>query len=153
VNDLIKILLVAMLPISEIRGGLPLALYLGFDPVEAYIIALIGNIAPIPVLLVLLDFLISLATKVDFVKKVYGKILERVEKKKGIVERYGYLGLMLFVSVPLPITGAWTGVLIASLLQLDRIKSFLSIAAGVCIAGVIVLLASLGVISIAFFIK
>jgi uncharacterized membrane protein len=153
VNDLIKVLLVAMLPISEIRGGLPLALYLGFDPVEAYIIALIGNIMPIPVLLVLLDFLISLATKVGFVKRVYGKILERVERKKGIVERYGYLGLMLFVSVPLPITGAWTGVLIASLLQLDRIKSFFSITVGVCIAGVIVLLASLGIISIAGFIK
>ncbi|WP_290597729.1 MULTISPECIES: COG2426 family protein [unclassified Archaeoglobus] len=152
-NDLIKVLLVAMLPISEIRGGLPLALYLGFDPVEAYIIALIGNIMPIPVLLVLLDFLISLATKVGFVKRVYGKILERVERKKGIVERYGYLGLMLFVSVPLPITGAWTGVLIASLLQLDRIKSFFSITVGVCIAGVIVLLASLGIISIAGFIK
>lgn len=152
-NDLIKVLLVAMLPISEIRGGLPLALYLGFDPVEAYMIALIGNIMPIPVLLVLLDFLISLATKIGFVKRVYGKILERVEKKKGIVERYGYLGLMLFVSVPLPITGAWTGVLIASLLQLDRMKSFFSITVGVCIAGVIVLLASLGVISIAGFIK
>jgi len=153
VDHLIKVLVVSSLPISEIRGGLPLALYYGFEPAEAYLIAFIGNILPIPFLLLLLDYLISFATRIGFVNRVYGRILERVERRKSIVEKYGYIGLTLFVSVPLPVTGAWTGVLIAFLLQLNRIKAFISIAAGVCIAGIIVLLASLGVISIAGFIK
>ncbi len=140
---------VSALPFTEIRGGLPLALYYGLSPVEAYIIAVLGNILPIPALLLLLDFFVGIATRVSVLDRVYSKIIERVERKKAVVEKYGYLGLTLFVSIPLPVTGAWTGVLIAFLLRMDKVKSFLAIFAGVCIAGIIVLLFSLGVISIA----
>ncbi len=145
----LSVLFVSALPFAEIRGGLPLALYYGFSPVEAYIIAVIGNILPVLPLLLLLDFLVGIATRVSVIDRIYSKIVERVERKKAIVEKYGYLGLALFVSIPLPVTGAWTGVLISFLLRMDKLKSFLAIFAGVCIAGIIVLLISLGVISIA----
>ncbi len=148
-NCWLSVLLVSALPFAEIRGGLPLALYYGLNPLEAYTIAVLGNILPVPLLLLLLDFLVGIATRVNVVDRMYSKIIERVERKKTVVEKYGYLGLTLFVSVPLPVTGAWTGVLIAFLLRMNKVKSFLAIFAGVCIAGIIVLLVSLGVISIA----
>nr|WP_202318917.1 small multi-drug export protein [Archaeoglobus neptunius] len=153
VNSVLNVLLVSALPISEIRGGLPLALYYGFDPFEAYLLALAGNFLPIPFLLMFLDYMIRVATRIGFLDAFYRKIVERVERKKAIVEKYGYIGLVMFVAMPLPVTGAWTGVLMAFLLRLNRVRALVSIFAGICIAGLIVLLASLGVISIGSFIK
>ncbi|WP_330999831.1 COG2426 family protein [Archaeoglobus neptunius] len=152
-NSVLNVLLVSALPISEIRGGLPLALYYGFDPFEAYLLALAGNFLPIPFLLMFLDYMIRVATRIGFLDAFYRKIVERVERKKAIVEKYGYIGLVMFVAMPLPVTGAWTGVLMAFLLRLNRVRALVSIFAGICIAGLIVLLASLGVISIGSFIK
>ena len=93
----LSVLFVSALPFAEIRGGLPLALYYGFSPVEAYIIAVIGNILPVLPLLLLLDFLVGIATRVSVIDRIYSKIVERVERKKAIVEKYGYLGLALLL--------------------------------------------------------
>ena len=146
--EVIKILIVSAMPVSELRGGIPLALYLGFTPIESYIVAFIGNILPVPFLLVFLDKLVSIACKIDVVARFYTKIVSRVEKRKKIIEKYGYFGLTLFVAIPLPITGAWTAVLLAFLLRMNKIKSTMYISLGIAIAGVIVILASLGVIKI-----
>lgn len=144
--NVLSVLIISAMPFSELRGAIPLALYLGFTPAESYIISVIGNILPVPFLLLFLEYLVRIATRIDFIARIYGKIVDRVEKRKKIVENYGYFGLTLFVAIPLPVTGAWTGTLLAFLLQLNRLKAFLFISAGVCVAGFVVLMASLGII-------
>lgn len=146
--NLVTILIISALPFSELRGGIPLALLYGFSPIQAYLISVLGNILPVPFLLLLLEYLVGIVTRVEGLNKIYRKVVERVEKRKSIVERYGYLGLTFFVAIPLPVTGAWTGVLLAFLLQLNRLKALFFISAGICVAGIIVLLTSLGVIKI-----
>jgi uncharacterized membrane protein len=145
---ILEVLLVSAMPISEIRGGLPLALYYGFDPVEAYILSLIGNILPVPFLILFLEELVKITTRFRPIDRFYRLIVRRVEKRREFVEKYGYIGLTFFVAIPLPVTGAWTGSLIAFLLGLDKKKSVIFISMGVSIAGVIVLLTSLGVINL-----
>ena len=140
----IDVLFVSALPFSELRGGIPLALYLGFDPISAYILSVVGNFLPIPFLLLFLDVIDRLIMRTPL-SNIYAKIIERTEKKKKIVEKYGYLGLIAFVAVPLPFTGAWTGSLLAFLLRLNRAKSILCILLGIMTAGVVVLAASLGI--------
>ncbi len=145
--DWLKVLIVSALPISEVRGGIPLAIYLGFDPLKAYLISVVGNILPIPLLLTFLEFLERIVLRTQL-SKLYGRIVDRVERKKCLVERYGYLGLTIFVAIPLPVTGAWTGGLLSFLLRLDKLKSFAFISLGVTIAGVIVLISSLGALEV-----
>ena len=146
--DWLKILIVSAMPFSELRGGIPLGLYLGYSPIETYVIAVLGNILPVPFLLIFLDKIGSLAERWSLTAKVYLKVVNRVEKKKEIIEKYGYLGLTLFVAVPLPVTGAWTGTLLAFLLRLNKLKSLAFISLGVSIAGIAVTLASLGFVGL-----
>jgi len=142
----IEVLVVSAMPLSELRGGIPLALYLGFSPLESYILGVVGNLIPIPFILLLLDKIKNI--KIKFISKVYTAITTRIEKRRNLIEKYGYVGLMLFVAVPLPITGAWTGTLLAFLLGLNKFKSFLAISLGVSLAGIIVTLTSLGVLHV-----
>jgi len=142
----IEVLVVSAMPLSELRGGIPLALYLGFSPLESYILGVVGNLIPVPFILLLLDKIKNI--KIKFISKAYLEITKRVEKKRDLIERYGYVGLTLFVAVPLPVTGAWTGSLLAFLLGLNKLKSFLAISVGVSIAGIIVTLTSLGVLQV-----
>ena len=134
------------MPLSELRGGIPLALYLGFSPLESYILGVVGNLIPVPFILLLLDKIKNI--KIKFISKAYLEITKRVEKRRNLIERYGYVGLTLFVAVPLPVTGAWTGSLLAFLLGLNKFKSFLAISVGVSLAGIIVTLTSLGVLQV-----
>lgn len=142
------VLFVSALPISELRGGIPLALALGLTPAKAFIISIIGNVLPVPFLLLFLEKLKNLFLRVEVVERYYKKIEARVLKKKRIVEKYGYIGLALFVAIPFPATGAWTGSLLATLLDLEFKKSLIFISLGVIMAGCIVLSASLGLLTI-----
>ena len=125
----ILVFIISLLPILELRGGLLAAALIGLDPVPSYIISIIGNILPVPFILLLIN-----------------KILEKVEKHKGQIEKYGYLGIVLFVGIPLPGTGAWSGSLIASVLEMDKKKTFFAVLAGVFIASIIMMVISFGVI-------
>jgi len=136
------------MPFSELRGGIPLGIYLGLPPAEAFLLAVLGNLLPIPFLLLFLDRIEKIALSWKPLARFYVKAVERVEKRKDIIERYGYLGLLMFVAIPLPMTGAWSGTLLAFLLRLNKTKSLIFIAMGVLLAGVIVLSASLGVLRI-----
>lgn len=133
------VIAVSAAPIFELRAGIPLAIYLGFNPVEAYLISVIGNFLPVPFLLIALEKLIKIASRFETIWELYEKIELRVRRKKDLVERYGYIGLVLFVAVPLPVTGAWTACLLAFLLNLNKLKSTMSIFVGICIAGIIVI--------------
>lgn len=141
------VLAVSATPISELRGGIPLAIYLGFSPLEAYLLSVVGNFLPVPFILIALDRLLKILSRFSSIWNLYKKIELRVERKKDLINRYGYLGLTLFVAVPLPVTGAWTACLLAFLLNLDRLKSSLAIMTGICIAGVIVLSPIIGLIN------
>lgn len=145
---LIAVLIISALPLSESTGGIPLALFYGFSPLEAYLISVLGNILPVPILFLLLEYLVGIATKIKSLNKIYRAVVERVEKKKDVVERYGYPGLVFFVALPWPTTGAWTATLLAFLLQLNRLKAVVSISIGICFGGIIILLISLGIIRI-----
>ena len=145
-------LLLTVLPIFELRGGLPVVMeYVvrnGLSIWPYFILVLVLNILVILLIFMFFDFLHELLMKLEFYRKVVGRILERVQGKVDKVQermnRWGYLALMFFVAIPLPGTGAWTGTLIAWVLGLDRWKSFVAIATGVIIAGFLILLLSLG---------
>ena len=134
------------MPILELRGGLLAAALIGLDPVPSYIISIIGNILPVPFILLLINKILDWMRKSKKFKKVAKWLDEKVEKHKGQIEKYGYLGIVLFVGIPLPGTGAWTGSLIASVLEMDKKKTFFAVLAGVFIASVIMMVISFGVI-------
>ncbi|MGB7054290.1 MAG: small multi-drug export protein [bacterium] len=136
----LTVFLTSMLPIIELRGALPLAINVfNINWPKAFLIAYIGNIIPAPIILWLLGPVVRLLSKLRIFDKFFTWLFERTRKKGSkMIEKYEEIGLMAFVAIPLPGTGAWTGALIAFLFGLDFKKSLLIIAIGVLIAGVIV---------------
>ena len=147
-RELIAFLL-SMAPILELRGGILAARALGLNPVVSFIICYIGNILPVPFILWLIKSIIDKmrTSNVGRFKKFVLWLDKKVEKRKGQIEKFGYLGLVLFVGIPLPGTGAWTGSLIASVLEMDKKKSFLAILVGVIMASIIMMIISFGLVS------
>lgn len=143
--------LLTMLPIFELRGGLPLIVEYtvknGISVWPYFLIVLILNILTILIVFLFLDFFHEILLNLKSYKKFFEKVLGRIQRKIHKVQETKYLALMLLVAVPLPGTGAWTGTLIAWLLKLNRLKSFIAISVGVIIAGILVLSASLGFFS------
>uniref|UniRef100_A0A7J3LZ95 Ligand-binding protein SH3 n=1 Tax=Archaeoglobus fulgidus TaxID=2234 RepID=A0A7J3LZ95_ARCFL len=139
------VILISALPIFELRAGIPVAIYYGFKPWEAYTLAIFGNFLPVPFLLLLLNKLLEIAKRFRTLWAIYEFIHLRVEKRREIVEKYGYLGLTLFVAIPLPVTGAWTASLLAFLLGLNNLKASIAILLGILIAGIIVLIPTVGI--------
>jgi uncharacterized membrane protein len=129
-----------MLPIIELRGALPLAINVfNISWPKAFLIAYIGNMIPAPIILWLLGPIVKLLSRIHLFKKFFDWLFERTRKRSNkMIEKYEEIGLMAFVAIPLPGTGAWTGALIAFLFGLDFKKSLLIIAIGVFIAGIIV---------------
>ena len=144
----ILVFIISVLPILELRGGLLAASLLEVDPLVAYIISIIGNILPVPFILFFIKRIIDWLrkSKVNFFKKIAKFLDEKVEKNKEKIEKYGYLGLILFVGVPLPGTGAWTGCLLAAVLNMDRKKSFACVVCGVLMASIIMMVLSYGIV-------
>ena len=140
------VFIISLMPILELRGGLIAASILKLDPWQSYIISIIGNILPIPFILWFIKKIINwMRTKKCFAK-LTNWLDKKVEKNKTSIEKYGFWGLVLFVGIPLPGTGAWTGSLIASLLDMDKKKSFPAILLGVFMASIIMMLVSFGII-------
>lgn len=138
--------IVSLLPILELRGGLIAANLLGVKLIPAFIICFIGNMLPIPFILLFIEKIFDWLRD----KKGLGAVVRYCEKKadknKDKIEKYGLWGLLILVAIPLPGTGAWTGALVAALMRLDIKKSLPVIAAGVIIAGVIVSLIMYGAV-------
>lgn len=146
-------LLLTILPIFELRGGLPVIVEYtvrnGLSVWPYFLLVLILNVFVIFLIFMFFDFLHELFMRIGIYRRVIGKILRRVQKHVDKIEKrmdnWGYLALMSFVAIPLPGTGAWAGTLVAWVLGLERLKSFIAIAIGIVIAGFLVLLASLGI--------
>lgn len=140
----LQILILSMLPIWELRGTIPLGIYFyKFNPVYVYLLAVVGNIIPVIPLFFILRYFEKLILKTPILGKIYNLWLIRAKKKENFIKRYGTWGLTLFVAIPLPVTGAWTGTLLAKILQLNWFESFFYIALGVIVAGGIVSIFSL----------
>ena len=146
INKNILIFIVSLLPIIELRGGLIAASILGVDFLKAFVICFLGNIIPVPFILLLIEKIFDLMKKWNLTKKIVTKLEEKTLSKSKQINKYGYLGLLLFVGIPLPGTGAWTGTLLAVLLKLDKKKSFIFISLGVLLAGIIMSILSYGIL-------
>lgn len=145
----ILVFIISLMPILELRGGLLAAALLGLDPIPSYIISIIGNVLPVPFILLLINKVLNWMrnSKIEFFKKIANWLDEKVEKHKGQIEKFGYLGVILFVGIPLPGTGAWTGSLIASVLEMDKKKTFLSVLVGLVMASIIMMILSFGIVA------
>lgn len=140
------VFIISMLPLLELRGGLIAAALLNLDFISGYAISVIGNVIPIPLVLLFLDKIFDLLKKWNFTKNIVVKIEKKILSKKEQIDKYGYLGLLLFVGIPLPGTGAWTGSGLAVLLHLDKKKSFVYIMLGVILASIIMSIISYGIL-------
>jgi uncharacterized membrane protein len=130
---------VAALPIAELRGSLPIAINQFHLPwYEAFFLSVIGNLLPVPILLLFLNPVTKVISRVEIGRRIVCWVFEHARRQGKTVEKYERLGLTLFVAIPLPITGAWTGSIAAFLLGMKFRPAFLSILAGIIIAGAIV---------------
>jgi len=151
-NEVIT-MLIAMIPIAELRGAIPWALAAppyggGLSWPWAYFYAVIGNFIPIIPILLFIEPVSNWLRRIKFFDKFFDWLFTRTRKKaQKNIERYEALGLALFVAIPLPVTGAWTGALAAFVFGIKFPKAIICILGGILIAGVVVTLASLGVIS------
>ena len=136
-----------MVPLIELRGAIPAGYALGMPMILNYLVCCIGNILPIPVILIFVKFVLDWMRRsnVAFFNKVSGFIYEKAEKNKPKITKYATWGLFIFVAIPLPGTGAWTGSLISALLGLRLKNAFPMILLGVLTAGVIMMIISYGV--------
>jgi len=133
------VLIISALPIFELRGAIPVAITVFHFPwYYALPLAIIGNLLPVPVILLFLNAISKWLSKIGFFDRFFRWLFEHTRRRGKIVERYERIGLVLFVAIPLPVTGAWTGSLAAILFGLKFKHAFLSIFVGILIAGVIV---------------
>jgi len=140
----LEVLALAASPISELRGAIPWAIIKHHFPwYYAFLLAVIGNLLPVPFILLFLNTTSRLLSKIGIFEKMLHWLFERTRRRGKIITRYERIGLALFVAIPLPVTGAWTGSLAAVLFGLKFRHAFLSIFAGILIAGVIVTCATL----------
>lgn len=135
--------IISMLPIIEIRGAAPVGIALNLNEVLVYVISVLGNMLPIPFIVMFARTVINWMKQKGFFKKLTDFIENKVEKNKEKILKYEKWGLFIFVAIPLPGTGAWTGALIASFLDMRLKNCFLPIFMGVVAAGVIMLGGSL----------
>lgn len=139
-------LLMAMTPVVELRGAIPYGLAQDLNPWLTYLAAVIGNMVPVPFIMIFIRRVFNwmrqkspwLSDRVDWLE-------QRAEKKSELVRKYALLGLVILVAIPLPGTGAWTGSLVAALMNIRLRQSFPAVFLGVLIAGIIVLLICGGV--------
>ena len=153
IKKFLIVFFVSMIPLIELRGAVPIGLSTAFGEalpiIPLYIICILGNMIPVPIIFFFARKILVWGSDKKFIGKFFKFCLEKGEKGgKKLQEKTGrsvYVALFLFVGIPLPGTGAWTGTLAASLLDLDFKKSVIAIMAGVVLAGIIMGLASAGV--------
>ncbi len=140
------VFIISMVPLLELRGGLLAASLLKISAAKAIPLCIVGNIIPIPFILLFIKQIFKVLKKTKLFHGLIVKLEDRAMGKSDQVKKYEFWGLALFVGIPLPGTGAWTGALIASLLEIDIKKSSVSILCGIVMATVIMYIVSYGVV-------
>ena len=144
IPDWLVVFIISLMPVLECRLGMFTAIVLlNMNAFVGFIISFLGNILPIPFILLLINWIFELLKKVPVINKLVFWLEDKTLKKRDKIDKYGIWGLLIFVAIPLPGTGGWTGALLASLLHLDKKKSFGVICVGVFIAGLIITVLSL----------
>lgn len=137
---------VSMIPVIELRAALPIGIGLGLHPLVSYCICIVGNMLPVPFIILFIRRIFHwLRAKSPFWANLVSKLEKKAEKQSDIVAKYALLGLYIFVAIPLPGTGAWTGALIAALMDMRLRRAFPVIALGVMTAGLVMLLISVSI--------
>ena len=140
------VFIISLMPVLELRGGLIAAALLKIPYWRAAIICIVGNILPIPFILLFLNKIFDAMEKWEPTKKIVHYFKNKAEENKSKIDKYGMLGLILFVGIPLPGTGAWTGALVASVFNMDIKKSIIGILLGIILAFIIMSIVSYGII-------
>jgi len=150
-GKIITTFFISMVPIIELRGAIPYATGMGLSPWIAIPVAMVGNLIPIPFIIIFIKRIFAWMRNVSpKLNKVVDKMEAKAEKNKGKILKYAFWGLALFVGIPLPGTGAWTGALVAAMLDMPLKKAFPSVVIGVLIAGAIMSFVSYGAAAIFF---
>ena len=144
----IKVLLISALPVIELRGAIPVGISLGLTPVHAAILSFIGSMIPVPFILFTIRPIFIYLRKTRTFKKLVNRLIKRSISNRKCIEKYGYLGLLMFVAIPIPGTGVWSGSLAAAFLNMRFKYAFPAIFIGNLIAGIVVMLLSHGVVSV-----
>lgn len=146
------VFLISMIPILELRGGLLAAgpAFLDIPILRAIPICIVGNIIPVPFILLMIRWIFKIMRKYKSLGKLVDKLENKAMSKKDQIEKYGFWGLVLFVGIPLPGTGAWTGSLIAALLGMKFKKAFPAVVIGIIVATVIMAVLSYGLLGVIF---
>ncbi len=134
----LTVFILGMMPISELRGAIPFGIAVGLPVKKVLFFAIIGNIVPVIPLLFLLEPVSNYLRRFPLFKVFFDWLFERTKRRAAVIEKYEALGLVMFVAIPLPITGAWTGCLAATLFKIRLRYALLAITTGVLIAAVIV---------------
>lgn len=141
------VFLLAMTPVLELRAAVPAGLAMGLDPAAVFITAVLGNMLPVPFIILFIRRILNwMRGREGFLSRVAEKLESKAFKGAKLFYKYELFGLFLLVAIPLPGTGAWTGALVAALLNVRMRNAFLVILAGVCAAGLLVSAAALGAI-------
>ncbi|MBI2671384.1 small multi-drug export protein [Candidatus Woesearchaeota archaeon] len=148
-NFLLWGIILSMLPISEVRGGIPVGLQSSLSPVLIFFILSFFNILIVPLVFLFLDYLHVHFMRINFYNKLFNKYINRIQRKfEQKLGFWSYVALFFFVFIPAPTTGAYTGALIAWFFKMNKFYSFIAIALGVLGASLIVTLVSLGLFKI-----
>jgi uncharacterized membrane protein len=139
-NKYITIFLSSMVPVIELRGGIPLGIALGVHPITSALISILGSTLVMPIIFFTIRPILNYFLSMNVFKHRLERFIDKTLRKSENVKKYGFFGLTIFVGIPLPGTGAWTGTLIAALLDMRFKRAFLSIFLGNVMAAVIMLL-------------
>ena len=142
--------LISMIPVVELRGAIPAGALLGVHPALCYAMAVLGNLIPVPFILLFITWFLERMKKAKWgwVNRFAFWLEAKAERGRNKMKNGAFVGLALFVAIPLPGTGAWTGSLIAALFGFKKPKAFLSILSGVLVAGLIMTLGAYGIVGI-----
>lgn len=138
-KDILLTFLVAMVPVVELRGAIPFGVVRGLNLWTAIVASMLGNLIPVPFIILFIRKIFAWMRA--HMPKLDGLVLrmeKKAEKNRAAVEKYAFWGLVILVAIPLPGTGAWTGALVAAMMEIRLKRAFPAIAIGVAIAGVIV---------------
>jgi uncharacterized membrane protein len=138
--------IMAMTPVVELRGAIPYGVIGGLTIWESFAISVIGNMVPVPIIIIFVRKVFEwLRTKSEWLNAMVTKLENKADQKKDIVEKWEALGLAILVAIPLPGTGAWTGALVAAMMDMRLKKALPAITLGVIVAGIIVSILTFGV--------
>ncbi|SDJ90565.1 COG2426 family protein [Natronincola ferrireducens] len=144
----LMVLLIAAMPLIEVRGAIPIGVSLGMHPAHATVLGIVGSLIPVPLLLLFIKPFIFYFRNMRIFSKVIDRAVKKILKKSKNIEKYSVVGLVLFVAVPLPTTGIWSGCLAAILFNIPFKQAFPAIALGAVIAGSIMFVLSYVIVTI-----